>query len=97
MIMRDARIEKVKRMERRMESDVTIVRGEEVDVTITKWFNRGRVSANANRSESFEIGESIVKLRGGEVGMEIADGKRSRDDDVWRFMYVGIGEWIGDE
>jgi len=36
MIMRDARIEKVKRMERRMESDVTIVRGEEVDVTITK-------------------------------------------------------------
>jgi len=60
------------------ESDVTVVRGEEVDVAITERFTRGRVSANANRRKSFEIGESIVKMRVGEVGMEIADVKRSR-------------------
>lgn len=56
----------------------TVLRGNEVEVTVTEGFPRGGVFADANRREALEVGECVDEVVVGDVGVEVADVERRR-------------------
>lgn len=56
----------------------TVLRGNEVDVTVTEGFAGGGVFADANRREALEVGECVDEVVVGDVGVEVADVERRR-------------------
>jgi len=56
----------------------TVLRGNEVEVTVTEGFPRGGVFADANRREALELGECVDEVAVGDVGVEVADIERRR-------------------
>lgn len=57
---------------------LTVLRRDEVDVTVTEGAARGGVAADAYGGEAFEFREGIEKLPIGDVSVQVADVERSR-------------------
>lgn len=57
---------------------ITVLRRDEVDVTVTEGTARGGVTADAHRGEAFKFGEGVEKQAIGDIRVQVTNVERSR-------------------